>query len=491
MRWAPPCFSLLKTSQKLKNGEIACSVHFLANSRDPSPILLPFLSSAQTPHNLGRLYQNPLSQCRFHKTAATVQSIPAIRVPTLNDSPVIRRPGDIVNVATVIRNWWAFPAVGFNSILEILVYPFDKQMESDASLPSKEDMLVLPNAIFGLPLRPDILYLCYRFHRRAIAGYSERMQLFKWEWPGSSKKVRSQVRSGKSRMGWRKAPGKYYGVKAHPLRPFDARIKISKRTLWQGLKIMLSTKFAQNQMTVVDNFIVSSHKTKYTVDSLRRILGPRCNSALLVHAGDNDVNDNFRWAVAHIAAVRRQSVEELNTYTLLKFRQLVITEKALQKLLMEIYNYPETQGWTTKNATPDGLPAPKPTKVPGWNADWIKEKEREKAATFDREMLKEYIAKWKWTSSLKGPLKVPRNDPIKRFKLFDYSPHGIERPMNIMENIYEDSEEIGSTLSMSDFVETQKALLEQIESLEKDSSDILEDPLQVSNLQLYQHQFRR
>ena len=29
----------------------------------------------------------------------------------------VMRPGDFVELSTVIRNWWAFPAVGFNSIL--------------------------------------------------------------------------------------------------------------------------------------------------------------------------------------------------------------------------------------------------------------------------------------------------------------------------------------------------------------------------------------
>ena len=33
----------------------------------------------------------------------------------------VMRPGQMVDVATVVRNWWAFPAVGFNSILEIPV----------------------------------------------------------------------------------------------------------------------------------------------------------------------------------------------------------------------------------------------------------------------------------------------------------------------------------------------------------------------------------
>jgi hypothetical protein len=28
------------------------------------------------------------------------------------------QPGDFVEMSTVIRNWWSFPAVGFNAILE-------------------------------------------------------------------------------------------------------------------------------------------------------------------------------------------------------------------------------------------------------------------------------------------------------------------------------------------------------------------------------------
>lgn len=37
--------------------------------------------------------------------------------------------------------------------------------------------------------------------------------------------------------------------------------------------------------------------------------GRKCPSALLVHEGTTDVNDNFRYATAHILAVRRENVE--------------------------------------------------------------------------------------------------------------------------------------------------------------------------------------
>lgn len=77
------------------------------------------------------------------------------------------------------------------------------------------------------------------------------MQLFKWEWPGSKRKIRPQCRTGMARMGWRKAPGKYVGVKAHPLRPHDQRIKVNKRskpTRWSFLSSsVVSHRYAQEK----------------------------------------------------------------------------------------------------------------------------------------------------------------------------------------------------------------------------------------------------
>lgn len=73
--------------------------------------------------------------------------------------------------------------------------------------------------IFGLPIRKDIIYKVYWFHRRKLQGYLDSMQFYKWEWPGSNKKFRSQKKSGKGRMGRRKAPGRFEGSMTHALRP--------------------------------------------------------------------------------------------------------------------------------------------------------------------------------------------------------------------------------------------------------------------------------
>ena len=50
---------------------------------------------------------------------------PANPVPTIHDAPKVMRPGQFVDIATVTKNWWSFPAVGFNSILEVPVAQFE------------------------------------------------------------------------------------------------------------------------------------------------------------------------------------------------------------------------------------------------------------------------------------------------------------------------------------------------------------------------------
>lgn len=79
--------------------------------------------------------------------------------------------------------------------------------------------VVVPNDVFGMPLRKDLIYRAYWFYRRALAGYDNQTQYNKWEWPGSNKKVRSQIRSGMARLSRRCAHTSYEGSFVHPIRP--------------------------------------------------------------------------------------------------------------------------------------------------------------------------------------------------------------------------------------------------------------------------------
>ena len=361
----------------------------------------------------------------WRKFATTLnRSTPEVSI--LCEETRIRQPGELVDIKSLIRNWSTVPAVGFNSILTIPVHKFERVVstyneESDSGDPSHVGEVIVPNEIFGVPLRKDIAFKVYQYHRRALAGYQETMQLYKWEWVGRNAKHRKQLETGRSRMGRRKAPGKYEGVFAHPLRPKDWRQGINRRVVYQGLKVMLSAKFAQGQIRVVDTFNIGTHKTKHLVAHLRNLLGPRCNSALLVHEGHRDVNDNFRWASAHLPQVRRENVEGVNVYTLAKYREVVMTEKALHKLISWMQKYPSQRGWGPVNATPDGQPAKVPQPVAGWNSEWLEKRKKLQQSEFRGKLLNEERRKWKWSPSLKGPLKVPANDALKGFRVKNFS----------------------------------------------------------------------
>mmetsp|Transcript_40630 Transcript_40630/g.91244 ORF Transcript_40630/g.91244 Transcript_40630/m.91244 type:complete len:465 (-) Transcript_40630:8-1402(-) len=393
------------------------------------------------------------------------------QVPTIYDAPKVMRPGNMVDVATVTKNWWCFPPVGFNSILEIPVEKFEVLGGEDAK---QVGVIVVPNSIFGVPIRKDLIFRVYWYHRKALAGYQDTMQLYKWEWPGSNKKYRSQKKSGKGRMGRRKAPHHYEGVFVHPLRPRDWRIMENKRVIWRALKCMLSVKYAQGALTVVDSFNLQSHKTKHLVQYLRRILGRRCKSAMLVHEGVHDVNDNFRWASAHISQVCRENVEGVNVYNLLKYHELVITEPALTKLIQAIQEHPYKNGWCQKFATPDAKPAPIPSKVPDWNKDWIARKVRLQNSDFRGKEFFHERQKWQWSYEVNGPLRIPKTDPLAGFRLKDFvlSP---ERPVwEKLESLYVDDAPIDEEMDdqeYHDLVETFETTTLAGEAATKDVFD--------------------
>lgn len=375
------------------------------------------------------------------------------------------RPGEIVDVATVTRNWWSFPAVGFNAILDVPINKFECFPPDN---PPAIGSVVVPNSIFGLPPRKDLVYKAYWYHRRKLAGYNSTMQMFKWEWPGSNRKVRTQKKSGKGRMGRRKAPAKFDGSHVHALRPRDwGAQKFNLKAKWLCVKVMLSVKYMQGALHVVDSFNLQSHKTKHLVQHLRRLLGRRCRSAMLVHEGHQDINDNCRWASAHIPAVHRENVEGINVYNLMKYHEVVFTEVSLAKIIREIQGYPSKLKWGQQYATPDGMPAPIPEKVPGWNTAWVARKERLMNAEYRQKEFFHQQQKWKWSPEIKGPLKVLKTDPLAGFRIKDFLLEP-ERPVWAkLEDLYADDEPLDEEPEADEFDD----LLESLEGGHQASSE--------------------
>eukprot|EP00916_Digyalum_oweni_P005025 GHVL01008956.1.p1 GENE.GHVL01008956.1~~GHVL01008956.1.p1 ORF type:complete len:472 (-),score=90.64 GHVL01008956.1:845-2260(-) len=376
--------------------------------------------------------------------------IPKHIIPTINDQPCIRSPGELVDLRTIVRNWWAFPGVGFNTILKI---PVQKLELFEGDVIPKFEPIILPNHIFGLPLRKDVLHKIYWYHRHAMAGYLNRYQLDKFEWPG--RVDRKRPLGGGHRMGMGKACTLWPGSFSHPKRPTDQALDENRKTVWLALKTALSAKFVNNLITVVDTFKLRSHKTKYLIEHVRRLLGVNCKYAMFIHEGNGDQNEEFRWASAHIARIERQNVTNLNAYNIIKTHHLVFTEKALHQLIFEIDNYPKKMKWGARFATMDGKPAPRPKAVEGWNTNWKLMKERFRKAEYTKEDA-ENQRKWRWLYTTRGPMKTLARDPLKKFRIKTLSVKKPETPWSKHEigNLYEDDEPLDE--------EEQKSTMDQI-----------------------------
>merc|ERR1712048_38724 len=254
------------------------------------------------------------------------------------------------------------------------------------------------------------------------------------------------------------------------------RVKMNTRVVWRALRVMLSAKYVQDLIKVVDSFNLQSHKTKHLVRHLRRIVGRRCRSALLVHEGNVDVNDNFRWASAHIASVHRENVEGVSVYNLLKYHQIIFTEPSLMKFISDIQNFPKKRGWGHKNATPDGKPAPVPDKVPGWNKEWIEKKERLRNAEFRAREYYYEQQKWKWSHELKGPLKVPRHDALDSFRVKDFLLNPEEPIWGKLESLYVDDEPLEEAPDDDEFGDLVDTLEGSFELGGAQRSELIDDP---------------
>jgi hypothetical protein len=247
---------------------------------------------------------------------------------------------------------------------------------------------------------------------------------------------------------------------------------------------MLSAKFVQNQFKVVDSFNISSHKTKHLVKLLRDLLGDRCKSALLIHEGTSDINNNFRWASAHIASIRRENVEGVSVYNLLKYHEVVVTEAALAKLITEIQTFPQKNGWGQKFATPDGQPAPVPEKVPGWNADWIAKKERMRNSEHRLREFYHEQQKWKWSHELKGPLKVPRHDPLAGFRLKDFILNKEKPIWEKLESLYVDDEPLEEEAEDDEYEDLIATMDRGLQADGTRGSDLIDDPTEIETKSL-------
>ncbi|TWT57104.1 50S ribosomal protein L4 [Thalassoglobus neptunius] len=142
---------------------------------------------------------------------------------------------------------------------------------------------------------------------------------------GNKKKMFRQKGTGNARMGTKRSPIRVGGGHAFAKRPRDFSYRLPKKAVRLATRMALLSKFQDSEATVVSGFQVESPRTKPIADMLRS-LGVADSTVLLVIP---EYNVDVWKSARNIPNLWVAPLKEMNAYSLLHQKKLVITQEAI------------------------------------------------------------------------------------------------------------------------------------------------------------------
>lgn len=185
----------------------------------------------------------------------------------------------------------------------------------------------LDNSIFGIKPNQHAVYLTIKQYlanqRQGTHKSKERSEI-----TGSTRKIKKQKGSGSARYGDIKSPifkggGRIFGPK-----PRVYGFKLNKSVKRLAKKSVLSQKFLDNSLKVLEVLNFEKPKTKNFLCLLSN-LGLSNKKSLFVLS---DSNKNVYLSSRNLQKVKIVRLSELNSYDIINANQLVFFEDSLQKI---------------------------------------------------------------------------------------------------------------------------------------------------------------
>jgi large subunit ribosomal protein L4 len=184
----------------------------------------------------------------------------------------------------------------------------------------------LPEAVFGLPERRDILARVVNWQlakRRAGTANTKGVSQVQ----GTTKKPYAQKGTGNARQGsLRSAQFRGGGIIFGP-KPRDFSFKLTKKVRSLGLKTALSVKQAEGKLVVVADSALAAAKT---TELRKKLAGLGLSNALIV--GGAAIDDAFAKAARNIPNLDVLPAQGANVYDIMRRDTLVLTEAAVKTL---------------------------------------------------------------------------------------------------------------------------------------------------------------
>ena len=184
----------------------------------------------------------------------------------------------------------------------------------------------LPEQVFGLPARPDILarVVHWQLARRRQGTHTTKST---GEVVGTTAKHGRQKGRGTARHGSRKTNIWRGGAVAHGPRQRSHAFSLPKRIRALGLKTALSVKAGAGKLIVVESTRLGEPRTRYLAGRLSQM---GISSALIVDGSEIDVG--FRRAASNIPGIDVLPSTGINVHDILRHDMLVLTSDAVEAL---------------------------------------------------------------------------------------------------------------------------------------------------------------
>ena len=184
--------------------------------------------------------------------------------------------------------------------------------------------VTLPKSVFNIEPNDHALYLDVKqflaHQRQGTHKAKERADI-----NGSTRKIKKQKGTGTARAGSKKSGLFRGGGRIFGPRPRDYDIKLNRKLKKLARKSALSIKAKENAITIIEDFEFKSPKTKTFIDVLKA-LNIDSNKSLFVF---DTSNINVYLSSRNFKGTQVITTSEINTYSILNAKQLVISESSL------------------------------------------------------------------------------------------------------------------------------------------------------------------
>lgn len=179
--------------------------------------------------------------------------------------------------------------------------------------------------VFAVPVKPHVMHevVLYQLAKRRAGTVKTKGRS---EISGGGRKPWRQKGTGRARAGTSRSPIWRGGGTIHGPQPRDYQMRVPKKVRRLALKMALSQKLLDQNLTVLDDLRMERIKTKDFLSMLDRF---EISQALVVLSQQDEMVERSARNIPHVKVLKS---EGLNVYDLFRYRSLLMTREAVARL---------------------------------------------------------------------------------------------------------------------------------------------------------------